>query len=78
MHRSKSKGTTEESAQAVDHDSDRYPDTEKALRRILEESDIPKGPVDRLEVNVHADGSITYRSRAPRAEDWDGGYLAPG
>jgi len=60
-------------------DEDRYPAAVTALRRIIEEGDMPEGPIESLEVNVTASGELTYRIRAPRAEETEGGWLpAPG
>lgn len=54
---------------------DRYPDLITVLRRIAGEADLPEGPIERLEVSTHADGSSTYRVWPARAEEPDGGYL---
>lgn len=69
-------GTTEQEA-PFDPDVDRHPDFNRAMRRILQEADIPDGPIERLEVFFHASGDATYRIWAPRAEDSEGGYLPP-
>lgn len=60
-----------------DHNVDRYPAAAKGLRRILDEGTLPDGPIERLEVTFLASGEATYRVWEPRAEDSEGGYLAP-
>lgn len=61
----------------MDTDADRHPTFVQALRRILQEAEIPDIAIERLEVFVHASGDVTYRMWAPRAEDSEGGYLPP-
>jgi hypothetical protein len=56
---------------------DRHEDFRSALQRILAEGNIEEGPVERLEVFIHASGDLTYRYWAPRAEESEGGYLPP-
>lgn len=58
-------------------DADRYPTFNQALRRIQTETEIPDGPVERLELHCHASGEVTYRVWGPRAEEPEGGYLPP-
>jgi len=60
-----------------DHNKDRYPDAKKALARIQQEGNLPRGGVERLEVSFFADGALTYRVWEARAEEPDGGYLPP-
>jgi hypothetical protein len=58
-----------------DHNADRYPDFNRAMRRIIEEAEIPDGPIERMEINFLASGECTYRVWAPRADESEGGYL---
>lgn len=58
-----------------DHNADHYPDAVTGLRRVIQEADLPDGPIEYLEVAWLANGSGTYRVRAPRAEETQGGYL---
>lgn len=58
-----------------DSDVDHHPTFTRALRRILQESEIEDEPIERLEVFIHASGELTYRYWRPRAEESDGGYL---
>jgi hypothetical protein len=60
-----------------DHNVDRYPEFGPAMRRIVQEAELPAGPVERIEVTFLADGSATYRVWAARAEEADGGYIPP-
>lgn len=60
-----------------DPDSDHYPDAVSGLRRVIQLADLPAGPIEYLEVAWLANGSGTYRVRAPRAEETEGGYLPP-
>lgn len=63
--------------EGLDTDSDRYPSFVAGMRRILQEASIPDVPIDRLEVNFLANGECTYRYWEARAEESDGGVLAP-
>ena len=60
---------------AINPDVDRYPSFEETLRRILQEADLPKGPIDRLELTTLPSGEAAYRVWAAREEDPVGGYL---
>ena len=60
-----------------DHNVDRYPNFDKAMRRIMRDAELPSGPIERLEVTFLASGEATYRVWAARAEEPDGGYLPP-
>lgn len=64
-----------EAPKKFDHNADRHPTFPEALRRILSEAELPDGPVERLEVFVHASGEVTYRVWEPRAEESTGGYI---
>lgn len=59
----------------VSFDSDRFPTAEEALRRILQEGKSLESPVEWIDVHLQASGALTYRVRAPRAEETEGGYL---
>lgn len=73
----KNRETPEAERETFHPDLDRYPTAVQVLRRLLEEANIPDGPVDYLEVNVLADGGLTIKVRKPRAETSDGDYLEP-
>lgn len=60
-----------------DPNEDRYPDFTRALRRIIQEAEIPDGPIERLEVRTLASGEVTYRVWFPRDDEPLGGYLGP-
>lgn len=72
---------TESSAPAskekFNHNVDRYPEFNQAMRRIIQEADIPDGPIERVEVTFLASGEATYRVWQARAEESEGGYLPP-
>ena len=59
----------------IDTDQDRYPDFAKVLRGLLNEAEIPDGPVERIEVTTLANGEATYRVWAARAEEAVGGVI---
>lgn len=59
-----------------DHNTDRYPNVEDVFALILEEEDLPPGPIERLEVTCLASGEATYRVWEPRAEEPTGGYFS--
>jgi hypothetical protein len=61
----------------VNTDEDRYPTLTRLLQRIISETPAGDDLVERLEVNAFASGEGTYRYWAPRAEEPEGGYLAP-
>jgi hypothetical protein len=61
----------------VDTDTDRYPDLKGVVASILDDPNLPQGPVERLEVTCLASGEATYRVWAARAEDPEGGYIPP-
>jgi len=61
---------------AAPHDTDRYPRALQGLRRVVEEANLPEGPIERLEVTFLANGDATYRVWEPRAEESVGGFLA--
>jgi len=67
---------TAEARSDVDTDRDRYPTAVNLLRRIIQEGELPTGPIERLEVTCLASGEATYRVWEPRSEDADGGYLS--
>ena len=54
---------------------DNYADLASIIPAVLDHSEFPDGPVERLEINCHATGEVTYRVWAPRAEEATGGYL---
>lgn len=60
---------------SLDPNKDHHEDFRSALRRILDEGNIEDGPVERLEVFIHASGELTYRYWRPRAEESEGGHL---
>jgi hypothetical protein len=64
-------------AREIDTDSDRYPTLGKVLHKIGQEIGKDTSTVERVEVNVLPSGEATYRYWAPRAEESEGGYLAP-
>ena len=66
---------TQSKNQETDTDTDRYPEVKEALNRILSDAELPKGPVERIEVTFLASGEATYRVWQARAEEPDGGYL---
>lgn len=61
----------------VDTDSDRYPTLRRVMWRITKESPLLDQDVERVEINLLASGEATYKVWAPRADEADGGYLAP-
>jgi len=63
------------SAGPAPHDVDRFPTAKKGLQRVLAEARLPEHPIEWLEVSWLASGEATYRVRAPRAEETEGGYL---
>jgi hypothetical protein len=67
--------TAREDAQDFDPNVDRYPDFRECLRRIMAAEDLPKGPIERLELTTLASGEATYRVWQPRALEPEGGYL---
>lgn len=62
-------------AREVDFDLDRYPTVSLALRKILEDPRRPVGVFEYAEIHAYASGEVTYRIRAPRAQELEGGYL---
>jgi hypothetical protein len=58
-----------------DHNVDRYPDFLGAMRTIVEQAEIPDGPIERIEITFLASGEATYRVWRARAVEPDGGYL---
>lgn len=42
-------------------DEEHYPDLEDVLRRLLDDPDVPFGPVARVEVTTQGTGEATYR-----------------
>lgn len=60
-----------------DPDRDEFPTAEEGLTRILEQAQLPDGPIEYLECSFLASGEATWRVREPRAEDMEGGYLPP-
>lgn len=59
-----------------DHNEDRYPDAFEILSRVQDEVDLPKGGVDRIEVECLPSGEAVWRVWAARAEDPESGYFA--
>lgn len=57
------------------HNVDRYPTFRQAISKIMEEGNLPQGPIERLEVTALASGEVTYRWWAPRALEPEGGYF---
>lgn len=62
-------------AQAVDTDTDRYPDLTDVFSKILETTDLPEGPVELVSVSCFAGGDATYRITPARAEEPIIGYI---
>jgi hypothetical protein len=58
-----------------DPDVDRYPELNKVLQAIMRSSEIPKGPVERVEVTTLASGEATCRVWPARADEAIGLYL---
>lgn len=58
-----------------DHNADRYPDLETIFSAVLASDRIPDGPVDFVEVTALASGEATFKVRAAREEEPQGGYL---
>lgn len=54
---------------------DRFPSARKALHALQQHDDFPKGPVERIEINLVASGEATYRIWEPRADEPVGGLL---
>lgn len=69
--------TSPEVAVEISTDEDRYPDLASVFRRILAETDLGEGPVERIEVNCLASGEASLRVWGPRAEEPEGSYLPP-
>lgn len=67
----------QQGSEVVDADQDRYPTAREALRRILEEGNLPDGAFEWLDVSTFASGEVCYRVRLPRAEYAEVGYLPP-
>ena len=64
-------------AESIDHNEDRYPDFMDAVNGMIENVDIPDGPIERLELTFLASGEATYRVWPARAEEPIGGYIPP-
>jgi hypothetical protein len=60
----------------VDTDTDRYPTLNDVMRRIVAEAEVGDSPVERIEINLFANGDATYRSWAPHADEPEGGFVA--
>jgi hypothetical protein len=69
--------TSGENGRSFDTNEDRYPSFFEVLRRVMDETDLPDGPVERLEVTCLASGEATYRVWAAREIEPQGGYLQP-
>lgn len=67
--------TPQQEQKQLDPNKDHHVPFRTALRRILDEGKIEEGPVERVEVFIHASGELTYRYWPPRAEESEGGYL---
>lgn len=75
MGSSRSTTKTSGDASTVDTDSDRFPSLNKVLHLMRDLPDMPTGPVQRVEVHLHASGEATYNVWAARAEEPVGGYI---
>lgn len=61
----------------ADYDRDRYPTAKNALSRVAEHPDLFEGPVEFVELRCLANGEVVFRTRAPRAEETEGGVSVP-
>jgi hypothetical protein len=61
--------------QRADRNSDNYPTAKAGLSRLVDEGYFESTHIDRLEVHFLANGEVTYRYWAPRAEESEGGVL---
>lgn len=61
--------------QTFDPDVDRYPEFVTVLRRIMQEADLPEGPIDRFECTCLANGDATYNVWSARDSEPKGGFL---
>jgi hypothetical protein len=59
----------------VNTDEDRYLTLREVCDKIVQEADRFGERVERVEINVFANGDATFRVWPPRAEEPDGGYL---
>lgn len=69
--------SSEGNAGTFDPNVDRYPNFFDVLRRVMDETELPDAPIERLEVTCLASGEATYRVWEARAVEPDGGYLPP-
>jgi hypothetical protein len=60
----------------ADAGEDQYVDMADVVERVLNEDDVPSGPIERVEIVAHASGDATWRVWTPRAEEPIGGYLS--
>jgi hypothetical protein len=77
MGRRKSPEESPQSPEQKSGNGDRYPTAVDGLRRIISEANLPEGPIEFLQVEFLASGEVVYTMREPRADEADGGYLAP-
>jgi hypothetical protein len=77
MRRSTSTATPGKKESGFEHDSDRYPNLNTVLQKLVGDGLLPEDPIEWLEVHLQPSGEVTYRWRRSRADDWDGGYLDP-
>lgn len=78
MRNRKNSEKTPEGNEAFNPDEDRYPSFKKVLHAISNAEDIPKGPIDRLEVHCMANGDAAWRVWPARAEEPAIGFLNAG
>lgn len=66
---------TEKKQSSFDHNQDRFPTLERVFQRIMQEEDVPKTGVLRVEIGCQANGEATYRVTARDAVEDIGGFL---
>lgn len=59
------------------HELDKYRDLRQVVTAMLDDAEIPKEGVDRVEIECLPGGDAVYRVWGARADDFIGGYLPP-
>jgi hypothetical protein len=75
MRRTIEPAGTRENPKDFNPNEDRYPSLRKVLHAVANHSDLPSGPVERVEVTTLASGEATARVWTARAEEPTGVYI---
>lgn len=76
MGRSKSTDSAPPGSPQASPDKDAHVTLRKALWAVQNDWHDADMSIEHVEIDVSAAGEVTYRVRAPRSEETDGGYVA--